>query len=208
MSAGLAETVLDATHGRLVHDRRTRILAQRLAPLLPRGARVLDVGTGDGLLATRIAALRPDVQFEGVDVLIRPDVRIPVAPFDGTTLPFPDASWDIVMLIDVVHHASDPVRLLTECGRVARSTVLLKDHLREGFAAQATLRSMDWVGNARHGVRLEYRYFTRTEWEKALRAAGLEVVSWDGRIRLYPGLLHRVFGRGLHFVAELKNAVR
>jgi len=128
---------------------------------------------------------------------------VPVDPFDGRTLPAPDRSFDAVMLVDVVHHADDPMRLLEEGVRVSRGALLLKDHTLEGFAAGATLRLMDRVGNARHGVALPYHYWPRRRWLEAFEALGLEVAEWIDKPRLYPSPASWVFGRSLHFIARL-----
>ena len=67
----------------------------------------------------------------------------------------PDASFDVVMFVDVLHHTDDPLLLLQEAQRVGK-IILVKDHFRKGFLAGPTLRFMDWVGNAHHGVVLPY----------------------------------------------------
>ena len=62
--------MLDFAHQHGVYGRRIRVLARHLAELLPRNASVLDVGSGDGLLARRVVEARPDLRFRGVDVLL------------------------------------------------------------------------------------------------------------------------------------------
>lgn len=199
-------TVADRLHDRLVLKRRAEVLARLVAERLPPGARALDVGCGDGLIAARVMELRPDVTIEGVDVLVRPDARIPVRPFDGATLPFADASWDAAMLVDVLHHTDDPAAALAEVARVAPGAVVLKDHTLNGPLAGPTLRLMDYVGNARHGVRLPYNYWPRARWHQAFADLGLRVESWTAELGLYPPPLSWAFGRSLHFVARLSRA--
>lgn len=189
-----------------VFARRIEVLSAHLAGLLPANASVLDVGAGDGALAKRLMERRPDVRIQGVDVLVRPDTRIPVREFDGTTLPFGDGAMDVVMLVDVVHHAANQAALLNEVARVARSVVLIKDHFARGLLARATLRFMDWVGNARHGVRLPYAYWTPAQWADAYREAGLVVRAQRDELGLYPWPASLLFERGLHFVAALAPA--
>ena len=196
-------SLLDHLHGSYVHARRVAVLARHVAPLLPPGGRVLDVGCGDGRLAARLRSMRSDVAIEGVDVLLRADAAIPVRQFDGAHLPYADASIDAVLLVDVLHHTDDPAVLLRESARVARAGIIIKDHVREGVLARPTLRAMDWVGNARHGVRLPYNYWSHAQWTDAFETIGLEVQHWNSRLHLYPGPASWIFDRSLHFVAML-----
>ena len=92
--------------------------------------------------------------IEGAEALPRPACRIPVVAFDGLNLPYPSGTFGACLLIDVLHHADRPAALLAEAARVGSGRVILKDHLREGFAAAPCLRFMDEVGNRRHGVPL------------------------------------------------------
>ncbi len=128
-------SLVQLLHDRLVYGRRTRLLAEKLSVHLPRDAPVLDVGCGDGKVDSLITRLRPDVAIQGIDVLVRPQTCIPVIRLDGATIPHPDASFDVVMFVDVLHHCQDPAQLLARAKRVTRSSVLIKDHTREGLLA-------------------------------------------------------------------------
>lgn len=196
---------LGELHAGLVFRRRVRVLAGILAELLPRASSVLDVGCGDGSLARALGELRPDLSLAGLDVAARPEARFPVELFDGVRIPREDRSVDAVTLVDVLHHAEDPEGLLGEAARVSRKCVVLKDHRRNGFLAGPTLRFMDWVGNAPHGVALPYNYRSEDEWREAFRDLGLRVAEWRERLGLYPFPANLVFGRGLHFVARLER---
>lgn len=191
---------LGRAHGSLVHDRRVRVLARHLAELLPTAHSVLDVGCGDGRVASLLLERRPDLRVAGTDVLVRPGSRIPVVAFDGIRLPYRDRSWDTLLFCDVLHHTASPVALLREAVRVARSHVLIKDHFLDGFLARPTLRLMDFVGNAPHGVTLPYNYFSASEWEKAYRDVRLRPNEMRTRLGLYPAWADIVFGRSLHFI--------
>ena len=193
-------------HGRTISPRRIERIVAKFGPLLPPKARVLDVGCGDGYLASRILELRPDVQIVGLDIMARPRAFIPVELFDGQRIPFPDASFDAVTFVDVLHHTDDPSILLREARRVSRGTVLIKDHYADGMGASVSLRLMDWVGNAPHGVRLPYNYWTRSQWMQAWEDEGLGVTRVTTELALYPWPLSMFFDRSLHFVAELKVA--
>jgi hypothetical protein len=96
-----------------------------------------------------------------------------------------------------------PVFLLKEASRVARKAVILKDHFSQNGFDHMTLRFMDWVGNAPHGVVLPYNYASRAQWEAWYAEAGLGIDTVSTDVPLYPAPFNLVFGRGLHFVARL-----
>jgi SAM-dependent methyltransferase len=196
--------VLAAVHDKLVFGRRVRRLAAVISERLPNGARVLDVGCGSGDLAVLIMQKRPDVVIEGIDVLVRPNTAIPVHAFDGARIPFADNAFDAAIVVDVLHHTDDPEAVLAEIARIA-PMVIIKDHLRDGIAANTTLRFMDWVGNAAHGVRLPYNYLSRKEWTNIWRTLDLGSSRFATRLSLYPRPFSWLFDRGLHFVTVLSR---
>jgi len=195
--------ILTRAHGALVFGRRVRILAANLAKEIPIRAEVLDVGTGNGSIAKAIALHRPDIKIEGIDVLIRPYTHIPVHKFDGEHIPLSEKTVDVVSFVDVLHHTSNARILLREAARVSRRYIVIKDHLREGPFAKATLQAMDWIGNYGHDVVLPYNYLSEQEWREHFRDTNLSPEHWTESLGLYPFPFSLVFGRRLHFIARL-----
>jgi SAM-dependent methyltransferase len=192
-------SLIGPLHDRYVFARRTRVLASNLSEFIPPRARVLDVGCGDGLI-DRMIMKQTGSSIEGIDTLIRPTTEITVRKFDGVTMPYSDQSFDVVMFVDVLHHTKDARVLLAEAGRVGQR-VLIKDHLLQGLFAKETLKIMDWVGNARHGVVLPYNYLSVFEWNNAFHQVGLQILNMKTRLCLYPRPFSWVFERDLHFIA-------
>jgi len=94
-----------------------------LAPILqhvPVGARVLDIGSGNGLFLTTMAAVRGIAQGVGVEVSGRAlQAARAVAARQGLPLQFvqaaqpdqwPQESFDVVTMIDVMHHLPAALR--------------------------------------------------------------------------------------------------
>ena len=194
--------LLGRFHQTRIFPRRVQRLVALLAQVLPSGSRVLDVGCGDGLIDSLLLARRPDLRLEGTELLLRPQTLIPVKAFDGCHLPYEDGSFDSVLFVDVLHHTTDPMALLREAMRVARKSLVIKDHLRKGFLAGARLRFMDYVGNAHHGVALPYNYWRAMQWDAAAQALALTRSAEVTDVQLYPWPADYVFGAGLHFLAR------
>ncbi len=194
--------LLSSTHQRAVHERRVRKLAEAITPLLRPGWRVIDVGCGDGRLGALLAE-RAQVELEGFELQPRAETLIPVRAFDGEHLPLADGSCDAVLLVDVLHHARDPRRLLAEARRVAREAVIVKDHRKSRPFAHATLLLMDWVGNRPHGVALPSEYWTEERWRATWGELGLRADVYRTRLDLYAGVARWAFESGLQFLARL-----
>lgn len=197
---------LTRLHGRHVHNRRIRALAQHAAALVPPGSVVLDVGCGDGELGHALMQQRADLSISGLDVLLRPQTAIPVRQFDGVSIPAGDRSVDVVLLIDVLHHCTDALGLMRDCARVARHSIVIKDHLAGGSFDHLQLRLMDYIGNAGHGVSLPYDYWSESRWSSTFASLGWRVDHWQQALRLYPRPADWLFGRKLHFLARCLNA--
>lgn len=156
--------------------RRYAFLNEILTPFLSQAHSVLDVGSSNGRLISQITAGICD-RVVGVDVHVQPDSVIPIELYDGVHLPFPDDSFDSVVLIDVLHHADDPAALLAEAARVAKDHVLIKDHYFKSQLDWQILKWADYGGNAPHGIRLPCNYLDLPAWYAAIEAAGLVVLT-------------------------------
>jgi ubiquinone/menaquinone biosynthesis C-methylase UbiE len=147
-----------------LYERHARWLAGRLyrrvtsdvaAAALPAHARVLDIGTGPGVLPLQIAAARADLRIDAVDLaskmIDRARSRAAAAGYaervtflvaDVARLPYPDASFDLVVSTLSQHHWNDPGAAMHEVCRI----------LRPG--AQAWIYDFRWVlPRAQHAAR-------------------------------------------------------
>jgi ubiquinone/menaquinone biosynthesis C-methylase UbiE len=106
-----------------------RAVAADVAAALPDGARVLDVGTGPGRVPAAIAAARPDLHVDGLDP--SPEMieaaggrdlgeRVTFVVGEVGALPYPDATFDLVLSTLSQHHWPDPEAGFREIRRVLR----------------------------------------------------------------------------------------
>jgi len=190
-------------HDKFVYNRRMDLLSDIISKYLNDREKILDIGCGDGKIDCYIMQ-KKNVDIIGVDVLVRNTTYIPVQEYDGVHLPFADNSFDVILFVDVLHHIDNPLFILQEAKRVAK-TIIIKDHLHEGLLAYSTLKFMDYVGNAHYGVRLPYNYLNKTEWDSLFHEVGLKIECTDSKLNLYPFPFNLLFDRKLHFCAKLQR---
>ena len=198
--------MLDFLHSNFTYDRRVQVLSDQMAGQIDPGSSILDIGCGDGQISELIESKVENSSITGIDVMERSIANIEVAKYDGLNIEMEDNSVDVCTFVDVLHHADEPLRVLQEAGRVARKSVVIKDHLADGFLNWEILRFMDWVGNERHGVSLPYNYLKKAEWDRHFAELGWEVKTWNTDLAIYPFWCSWAFDRSLHFVAKISVA--
>jgi ubiquinone/menaquinone biosynthesis C-methylase UbiE len=119
--------------------------AQSAIALAPARAKVLDAGTGTARIPILIGQARPQWQIIGLDLArsmleigqkniaaagLEQQITLELA--DSKQIPYPDASFDVVLSNSLVHHLSDPLPFFQETKRVLKphGTVLIRDLLR------------------------------------------------------------------------------
>lgn len=93
---------------------------------LPPTARVLEVGSGLGLLANEVAARLPAGSVTGIEISpeqlarARPAENVKFLPGDAARLPFAAESFDVVYCRYLLEHLADPAAAVAEMFRVLR----------------------------------------------------------------------------------------
>ena len=123
---------------------------------IPEGSKVLDVGCNSGELIRLLKDAKQcdvtgiDISEVALDIAKKKGLNVLFA--DAEHIPFPDASFDVVTLREVLVHIHEPLKALKEIRRVLKPSGFLI-----GSAPHANLERIAWDDN-----RLHHRYYDET----------------------------------------------
>ncbi len=176
-----SDEILAQINESILFPLRRFYLTRLLSSYFDSGQQVLDLGASDGRLAAaiqrRLQKSDIAVMFQGCDICLQPETHIPICHYDGKKIPFADNSFDVVMIVDVLHHANEPHNLIREAQRVARHFIVVKDHYWQSQKDLISLRFADYIGNYPYDINLPYRFWTLSEWEKVFLENNMNVVD-------------------------------
>jgi len=139
---------------------------------LAAGKDVLEVACGPGIglgalasRARRLVAGDYDLTCLGV-CRSHYGTRVPLLRLDAQRLPFPDGSFDLVIMFEAIYYLPDPERFFGEARRI----------LRPGGRLLLALPNRDWPGFAPSPE--SHRYFSPVELARLGAGAGFEVAVY------------------------------
>lgn len=181
---------------RLIFDRKfnpvyKEQLAGYIAPLCEDNSRILDVGCDDGTVGELIMKINPTLEIVGIDIQSNRPSKIPRKIYDGRNIPYPDKSFDTVIVLDVLHHTNDILSLLKEIKRVSRKHIIIKDHMTYGRFSNFMICFADYVSNAPYGIRCAFNFPTPGRWNSYFRELGLKIIERPGNLSFGFGINER-----------------
>ncbi|MER9302635.1 class I SAM-dependent methyltransferase [Mesorhizobium sp. M0293] len=176
------------------------LIADFLDGELPNGAKIVDIGGGDGALIERLLNRRPDLAVTMCDLApsigtFLSDVhRARVVLLPATDLTEVTGLYDAVTISDVIHHVPVDQRdsffksLASSCERWACRKIILKDIEPGGVRATLSLLADRHITGDKHVVlfsRSDFAVMARRYFPKAQRVSAVpdwpnycEVLSW------------------------------
>lgn len=135
---------------------------------------ILDVGSGNGLVSWELMQLgynvTPiDIASQEFDSSVKPIV------YDGKKMPFDDNSFDVALILSVLHHTENPEEIIKEVSRVAKRIIINED-IYDNLPQKILTLFSDSV------VNLGYSPCPRTnksdrEWKLTFKTLGLKLLN-------------------------------
>ena len=158
-----------------VYERAAKKMCQDCQDFIKKKSKILDLGCGSAIIA-KVFQNFFQAELIGVDVNDRRIFPIPFEIINGKSLPFPENSFDVVLIAYVLHHSQDPFLLLKEAKRVTRDKILIYEDLSEGFFSKLFCKfhgiSFDSLFQNRH----QTSFKSEKEWQELFENLGLKLI--------------------------------
>ena len=139
----------DSGYADPIERERAQVLLEHLRGV----GRLLDVGCGDGTI-TNVLAEHMDVTGADIAPAALAHVRAPTVVASAEDLPFPDRSFEAVLLAEVLEHLDDEeyAKATREAARVAERRIVVTVPNRENLRASHVRcpRCREWFSPHRH----------------------------------------------------------
>ena len=152
---------------------KTERLILRMKQFFSRGDKILDLGSGIGMFSHILQ--EQGYQVTPIDVKdksLYPSVRPLI--YDGKKLPFADYSFDVCLLLSVLHHTQNPEAILKEAKRVANK-IIVSENIYRSATQKLYTHFIDSLLN------LEFFHHPHTnrtdkQWKEAFKRLGLTLI--------------------------------
>jgi len=145
---------------------------------VPQGCKVLDVGAWSCYLGELLRD-RKGCEVLSLDVLDANKTDMPFQIFNGETLPVESGSFDVILLLYVLHHAADDEPLLHEARRVLRHNgrLLVAEDSVDGLWNR--ILTVGFHGYLWLATRMscDGTFRTRDQWRTRFQKAGLQLIE-------------------------------
>ncbi|MCB9043499.1 MAG: class I SAM-dependent methyltransferase [Chitinophagales bacterium] len=157
---------------------------KHVKPFLSAATTVLDIGAGACGIAYALQKQHYAVTALDVKNLsFFPEIN-PVIYTEGSAFPFPDKSFEVALLLTVLHHCTEPEQVLREAKRVAHKLIVMEDIYHNFVQKQATyamdsLVNLEFLGHPHNNKtataweNIFYELDLHISYKKTFRRAGL-----------------------------------
>lgn len=179
-------------------------LLNNLKPFLPKqSCNLLDIGAADGHFSLMLKTKYPNLNITCVEVIKRDIQHLPIIYYDGEKLPFEAKSFDLTILINVLHHTPCPKELLKEAIRVSKNAVIIKDHYANNIFDKITLFIMEHLNpNSKMLLKRGLIFYSKKQWQNVFNELNLKCDLKLEKFESYGRFWDIFFGRKMHFIGK------
>jgi len=152
-------------------------------PYIKKGSKILDLGCGSAIIGKTFQDFFK-AEILGIDIVDKRVEKISFQIYDGKNIPFPENSFDLVLINYVLHHSQDPIALLKEAKRVSKKIIIFED-LPEGFFSKIYCKLHQLSFDKLFGNSSKTSFKTEKNWEKIFKEVGLNII-FKKRINNFP----------------------
>ena len=145
---------------------------KRLDPFLKSSDQILELGSGLGTVTDYFQQQGRQITPVDIDDLslfthIKPII------YNGTNIPFEDKTFDVVLLLTVLHHTANVISMITEARRVGHKIMIIEDIYDNAFQQYLTygidsLVNFEFLGHPHNNQ-------TDPQWQKIFKSLNLKL---------------------------------
>lgn len=159
-----------------LYERTAKEMGKDCQKFIEKRSKILDLGCGSAIVAKVFQDIF-QAEILGVDIVDRRIFPIPFKLIEGTSLPFPEKSFDIVLISYVLHHNQDPIALLKEAKRVVKDKIIIYEDISEGIISGLICQIHGFTFNKFfQNSKGNFDFKTENEWEKIFEELGLNII--------------------------------
>lgn len=146
--------------------------------------KVIDIGAGGGWISDEIQK-RKKTKNLLLDVINLNQTELPLTLYDGKNIPFDENNFDSALLICVLHHCQDPLKVLEEAKRTVKKRIIIIEDIASTPLGKVALKIKDSFLNIafsllacslKEVINLPFNFKTIPEWEKTFENLNLKLV--------------------------------
>lgn len=172
---------------------REEKIVERIFPFLKASQNIIDIGCGRGLVTKFLREKGKKVTAVDIKGFKYPRKISDVVIYDGEKLPFPNNSFDIALLITVMHHSPNPLMVFKEAARVGKEIIVVETTFRNMWQKIYTV-VIDTIVNIQPKF-YKNSYKSDSDWRELFRDNGFKVISskFYEDNKLFVSFLHVVY---------------
>jgi len=160
---------------RKVYLHRANFYARKILPHLRENEKMLDIGAGSGYLGE---ILSRKVKVTLIDIVDYNQTRLPLSIYDGKKLPYRDSSFDVGIIVAVLHHTPNPEKFLQEVRRVCKRIIIVEE-VYSTILGRIFIDGWEWFWNKTSGISTFYNFHSTEEWKDIFDNIGMYISHYE-----------------------------